>query len=410
MQRYAIVLWFTAYDWHETLTPDEEAKLAAYLEGGGRLLLSSQDYLFTSGLNEFGGDYLGVADYTESLTATQVLGSVGSAVGDGSGPHDLDYPFPNWSDALQPVPAAGIAFWGQHAQPVALTREQPAWKTEFFAFPLEALAPEEMSDVVYRAVDWLSALGDSSLVVDRLVAGGSEALVYTLAIRNTGPEARSSISLSNTVPASSLFVDGSLIGPGAYDPATNRVTWTGSLDSGQALTISYEVELESLLPDGTVVQNVARLVDESGIALHRAAATRVNAPELSASVKAASALSASVGDVLTYTVSLRNHGLRPATAQLADPVPLNTGHVPGSARASSGHVTSTAEAVWWSGEIAMVGSVTITIPVLVSPTAVSGYVLNRATLDDGRGQVQPLEVFTWVEPQRVHLPVVFKQS
>jgi hypothetical protein len=73
-------------------------------------------------------------------------------------------------------------------------------------------------------------------------------------------------------------------------------------------------------------------------------------------------------------------------------------------------VTSTAEAVWWSGEIAMVGSVTITIPVLVSPTAVSGYVLNRATLDDGRGQVQPLEVFTWVEPQRVHLPVVIKQS
>jgi uncharacterized repeat protein (TIGR01451 family) len=409
MQRYAFVLWFTAYDWHETLTPDEEAKLAAYLEGGGRLLLSSQDYLYTSGLTGFGRNYLGIAGYTESLTATQVLGSVGSPVGDGSGPHDLDYPFPNWSDALRPIPDASIAFWGQHAQPVALTREQHPWKTEFFAFPLEALAPDEMNDVVSRAVDWLSALGDSSLVADRLVAGGSEALTYTLAIRNTGPEPLSSVSLSNTLPASTVFVTDSLIGPGAYDPSTNRVTWTGPLESGQAVMISYEVELESSLPDGTVVQNVARLQDESGVALRRVAATRVNAPELSTSVKAASAPSVSVGDVLTYTILLRNQGLRPATAQYADPVPLNAGYVPGSARASSGYVTSTAEAVWWSGEIALHGSVTITIPVWVSPTAAGRYVLNRATLDDGWGQEWPLEAFTWVEPQRVYLPVVLRQ-
>jgi uncharacterized repeat protein (TIGR01451 family) len=409
MQRYAIVLWFTAYDWHETLTPDEEAKLSTYLEGGGRLLLSSQDYLYTSGLTGFGRGYLGIADYTESLTATQVLGSVGNPVGDGSGPHDLGYPFPNWSDALRPVPGTGIAFWGQHAQPVALTLEQSPWRTEFFAFPLEALAPEEMSQVVGRAVDWLSALGDSSLVVDRLVAGSSEALAYTLAIRNSGPELLSSVSLSNTLPASTSFVADSLIGPGAYDPGTHRVTWTGPVDSGQVLTIGYEVELEALLPDGTVVENVARLRDESGVALRRVATTRVNAHELSTSVKAASALNASVGGVLTYTVTLRNQGLRPAAAQFADPVPLNAGHVPGSAQASSGFLTSTAEAVWWSGEIAMHGSVTITIPVRVGPTAAGRYILNRAALDDGWGQVQPLETFTWVEPQRVYLPVVFKQ-
>jgi uncharacterized repeat protein (TIGR01451 family) len=409
MQRYAIVLWFTAYDWHETLTPDEEARLAAYLEGGGRLLLSSQDYLYTSGFTLFARDYLGVANYTESLTATQVLGSVGSPVGSGRGPYDLTYPFPNWSDALRPVPDAGIAFWGQHAQPVALTHEQPPWRTEFFAFPLEALAAVEMSDVVGKAVDWLSPLSVSSLVVDRLVAGGGETLAYTLTMRNTGPELLSSVSLSNTLPASTVFVTDSLIGPGAYDPATNRVTWTGQLDTGQVVTISYEVKLESSLPDGAAVQNVAQLVDESGVGLRRVATTRVNAPELSTSVKAASGLSAGVGDVLTYTVSLRNQGLRPATAQFSDPVPLNTGHVPGSARASGGYVTSTDKVVWWSGDIATHGSVTITVPVWVSSAAAGRHVLNRATLDDGWGQVQPLEAFTWVEPERLYLPVVLRQ-
>ena len=266
-----------------------------------------------------------------------------------------------------------------------------------------------MSEVVGRAVDWLSSLGDSSLVVDRLVAVGGEALAYTLAIRNGGPELLSSVSLSNTLPASTTFVTDSLIGPGAYDPAANRVTWTGPLDSGQVLTISYEVELEGSLPDGTVVQSVARLRDESGITLRRVATTRVNTPELSTSVKAASALNGSVGDVLTYTVSLRNQGLRPATARFTDTLPLNAAPVPGSARASSGYLTSTAEAVWWSGEVAMHGSVTITIPVRASPTAAGRYVLNRAALDDGWGQVQALETFTWVEPRRVYLPVVFKQ-
>ncbi len=409
MRRYAIVLWFTAYDWHETLTPDEEARLAFYLQNGGRLLLSSQDYLYTSGLTGFGRDYLGVAGYTESLTATQVVGSVGSPVGAGSGPHDLDYPFPNWSDALRPIPGAGIAFWGQHAQPVALTHAQPSWRTEFFAFPLEAFAPEEMSDVVGRAVDWLSALGDSYFVVDRLVAGDGEVLAYTLAIQNSGPELLSHVSMSNTLPASTQFISGSLTGPGAYDPARNRVTWMGPLDTGQSVAIGYQVELENPLQDGTAIQNVAWVQDESGIQVRRLAVTRVNAPELSTSAKAADALTANVGEVLTYTITLRNQGLRPATVQFADPVPLNTDHMPGSARSSSGYVTSTAEAVWWSGDIATHGSVTITVPVWVSPAAAGRYVVNRATLDDGWGQVQPLEAFIWVEPRSVHLPVVFRQ-
>jgi hypothetical protein len=72
-------------------------------------------------------------------------------------------------------------------------------------------------------------------------------------------------------------------------------------------------------------------------------------------------------------------------------------------------VTSTAETVWWSGEIAVLEPVTITIPVRISPTAAGRNVLNRATLDDGWGEVQPMEAVAWIEPQRVYLPLVFRQ-
>ncbi len=43
---YPQVIWFTGYDWYQTLTPYRTRKtLQTYLQRGGRLLLSSQDFL-----------------------------------------------------------------------------------------------------------------------------------------------------------------------------------------------------------------------------------------------------------------------------------------------------------------------------------------------------------------------------
>jgi hypothetical protein len=67
---YPIVLWYTAYDWFQPLSADEEARLMHYLDAGGRLFLSSQDYLSISGLTPLGQDYLGLVDYTVDVTTT----------------------------------------------------------------------------------------------------------------------------------------------------------------------------------------------------------------------------------------------------------------------------------------------------------------------------------------------------
>jgi uncharacterized repeat protein (TIGR01451 family) len=411
LQHYAIVLWFTGYDWLRTLTPADEARLAAYLDGGGRLLLSSQDYLYTSGLTDFAADYLGVAGYTESLTTTQVTGAVHSPIGAPFGPLDLTYPFHNYSDALRPVErsAAQVAFWGQHAQPVALTVTQRPWKTAFFAFPLEALSAPDMAAVVGQTVDWLSPLGDSSLTVDRPVAAAGEQLQYTLRIYNTGPALLSHVTLSNTLPISTSYVLGSLTGPAEYDQATGRFVWSGTLEPSQALTVTYRLRFASRapLPDGQAVRNAARLSDESGLFVDRMAVTRIRTPDLSGSSKAVGASQARLSQVLTYTLTLQNKGLRPARAHLIDPIPLHTAVLPEFASASSGVLTVTDKAILWTGAISEGQAVTVLVPVVIDPAAAASYVLNRGRLDDGWGNMLPLEAYTWVEAQ-AFLPVVLK--
>jgi hypothetical protein len=76
--------------------------------------------------------------------------------------------------------------------------------------------------------------------------------------------------------------------------------------------------------------------------------------------------------------------------------------------ASSGQLTSTADALLWTGTISTGREISITFPVMISPSATGLYVLNRATLADLWGNTQPLEAYTRVE-MRIFLPLVLKQ-
>nr|NIV35440.1 S8 family serine peptidase [Anaerolineae bacterium] len=405
LERYPVVIWFTAYDWYRTLTPEQEKMLSAYLDGGGRLLLSSQDYLYTSGFTAFARDYLGVDRYSEGFTVTEAMGAVGHPVGNGLPSMELAYPFGNFSDAVRPSPWARIAFWGQHGQPVALTTASALWKTAFYAFALEAFSPDDMAEVMGSAVDWLSPLGDSTLEVIPPVVTSRSELTCTLSVRNTGSRLLSEAALSNPVPPSTSFVQGSLEGPATYDPATRRFTWAGALAPGQAITVTYRLQIDRPLPDGTRIENVATLSDETGLSLERVAASRVDGPYLGGSTKIASAAIGPPGHVLTYTLNLRNDGLRAAQARLTDPIPANSSYLPGSGWASSGLLTSTEQLLVWSGTVGAGEVVTITIPVTINKVIQGLYVHNRASLEDGWGDATPLETYTLVG-RRVFLPLI----
>jgi hypothetical protein len=117
LQSYELVIWYTGYDWFEPLRPAEIQELLSYLENGGRLFLSSQDFLYYH-FNEtpMARRYLGVLNFTESLTPTRLYANAGLGLpGRLAGPVSLHFGgYQNFGDGLVPAtaPAAGGSFSG----------------------------------------------------------------------------------------------------------------------------------------------------------------------------------------------------------------------------------------------------------------------------------------------------------
>ncbi|MGB2804426.1 MAG: dockerin type I repeat-containing protein, partial [Candidatus Zixiibacteriota bacterium] len=111
LRLYEAVVWSTGDDYGtisepKTLTATDQAGLMTYLDNGGSLFLSSQDFLLDNNPSTFITDYLHVAGHSDDQTVGLVSGVSGDTVSDGMS-FDLSYPFFNFSDHI--VPAAGAA-------------------------------------------------------------------------------------------------------------------------------------------------------------------------------------------------------------------------------------------------------------------------------------------------------------
>lgn len=137
MDDHETVIWFTGNRF-DGPTPADLAELETFLAGGGRLLLSSQDLLFT--LTEpypaFVLDRLGVAGATQDVGG---LGSVAGSAGgpfEGLGPIDLVFVGDDFTDDLTVGGTGVAAFQGSNGAVVATATAQAV----YLAFPFEAVA------------------------------------------------------------------------------------------------------------------------------------------------------------------------------------------------------------------------------------------------------------------------------
>ncbi len=412
LQRYPVLVWFTGYDWYQTLTPEEEARLATYLEGNGRLFLSGQDYLYDSGFTDFATDYLGVLAYSEDLTTTVATGEAGNLVGDGLGPYDLNYPFKNWSDALTPIVSTEVAFRGGPGAPIGLAHAVPSYRTVFFSYPFETLDGGAAERVMERVVGWLSWLGTSTLAADRTVVTEGSPLTYTITLRNDGWDDISQARLLNPIPAHTGYVAGSLQPAEAiYHPLTNTVTWNGGIASGQSVIVSYRVDVASPLAPGTVISNVAYVgYDDHYVLFDREVDVRVNAPDLSASTITVDKDTAEHGEPLTYTIVLRNEGVTDASsAVLSNVIPSYVAYVPGSLSTEGAPPADyDGEKVTWSGSLGLGSPVTITYGAVVSTTRAGLTIRNVMRLEDDFGYVTERTATTTVPSLPKFLPLIMK--
>ena len=184
MAMFDAVVWLTGDDYTTTITAADEAQLAAYLDGGGRLFLSGQDVGYDIYTSPFYADYLH-ADYVQDdVNLGGVLGSSLNPVGVGfafnikGGDGANNQAYPSEIDVISP---AQTAFVYDPAVPAStasnntevgkeqleangvtssgtagLTFENGTYKLVYFSFGFEAISSGAMrGQVMARVLDWL---------------------------------------------------------------------------------------------------------------------------------------------------------------------------------------------------------------------------------------------------------------
>jgi len=133
---------------------------------------------------------------------------------------------------------------------------------------------------------------------------------------------------------------------------------------------------------------------------------RPAAPDLSGTSKQANPGAASVGEMVTYTITIRNTGLPLIeTVTLTDTVPLGLAYVPGSLQTASGIPDDqSTPALRWSGDL-VDGPVTLTYSAVVTETAPRA-ITNTALVQTDTTGVLSRSAVVVVNGYGIYLPVI----
>jgi hypothetical protein len=202
MENYSIVIWFSGdkFGGGAGPNPADETYLAAYLDNGGRLFFSSQDYLADWGLTSFGQNYLGIGGYRNDGGDDRLLyGQAGDPIG-----ANTDY-FPSYPpqtyrhpDAIVPGAGASSAFKDKNGNTVDIDQDGGAWRTVFFSSSWETthfINEIRGTEILNRILDWFGGcvvppcvpVTDALLAWQPLTPTVGQAVTFTAAATGTAP-------------------------------------------------------------------------------------------------------------------------------------------------------------------------------------------------------------------------------
>ncbi len=225
------------------------------------------------------------------------------------------------------------------------------------------------------------AITDSS---DPVPAG--DQITYTLTFSNSSSadETALVVTLTATLPTNTSYVSAS---DGGTESA-GVVTWSlGDLPPGVSGTRTLQVQVDSPLPNGTLLTNTSNLDDAQGNSATTSQTTSVqSAPVLSVSVTD-SPDPVEAGGQITYNLNYGNSSIANETAfevTLTDTIPTNAAFVTAS---HGGTVDNTGTLVTWSlGDLAPGASgIRILVVQVDSPLPNGNLLTNSATLGDTQG-------------------------
>mgnify|MGYP005843604505 CR=1 FL=1 len=160
---------------------------------------------------------------------------------------------------------------------------------------------------------------DSRKEASATVAAPGSVITYSIAATNTG-NLTATLTITDPIPPGTSYVEGSATGGAIYDAGENLLRWQGVVPPDGQGAFAFQLRLSDTLTETTEIANVAILTDGSKV-LTRTARLRISVPNLQGSFKTGSQPAARGGDILTYTITLRNESFVTATARLTDSLP-----------------------------------------------------------------------------------------
>jgi uncharacterized repeat protein (TIGR01451 family) len=282
LANYGRVIWLTGDDYNTTLTASDQANLASYLDGGGRLFLSGQligldiqntsfytDYLHAewSSMGQSGYDLAG-ADYLAGLNIN---------IQGGDGADNQHYrsdvsPLGGAQAVLNydsPYLAGGVAYRDDINGMV------------YFSFGFEGIDnAADRTVVMEHTLDWLgncptppSGLYTSEKQASAGSAAPGEVVTYTVTLRNTWEPATD--FLTDTLPAGLTFTGYLTATQGTPVYEDGVISWQGLLNTGGTATVTYAAAINPCLAGGTAIVNPAQLTDGLDTTITRTATVMV---------------------------------------------------------------------------------------------------------------------------------------
>jgi uncharacterized repeat protein (TIGR01451 family) len=230
------------------------------------------------------------------------------------------------------------------------------------------------------------------------VAPGST-ITYSIQITSGAADA-TGVVLTDATPANTTYVDGSAVINGGAPIAGGNPFADGeaipTIPAGQSATASFQVTVNSPLPNGTALTNTASVTadepDAGSVLTDDAAHTVASAPSLSVTKTSAPAEGGNVnpGDTIDYTIVVENlsTGSDAATGvTITDPTPADTTYVADSAQVNTVAVPGASnpfENPYSLPDLDPGESHTVTFQVLVDkPLANNSAITNTATAEAG---------------------------
>jgi immune inhibitor A len=255
--------------------------------------------------------------------------------------------------------------------------------------------PDKSGAVVRFSID-AGDMRTSRKTVDKATASPGDVLLYTIVLTNTGHADAYTIVVSDTAPAHTTYLTDTYTVAGSPSWAitqTNGIRWQGTVLLTSPVTITFQVRLDRIINNGTVIENVAHVLEGTVPEVDLYARTTVNsAPCLTSSTKTSSPTHVLAGDIVTYTIALINSGSSDATVTITDCIPAYTTYVSPSftvigATSGSGGYNPQANCIYWTGLVPALDppapAVTLTFQVMVNRcTGYCNLVTNRATIND----------------------------